>query len=414
MGKLTDTKIRALVRAQQAVSGISDGSGLTFTLSHAGTASWVLRYRIGGRPRELTLGNYPDLSLQQARRRAQAERVKVDQGIDVAASKRRDIAVAAREKRRQTFADLAEEWLQRTVDNRVKHPAVVRRALRRYVDPVIGSRAADEVTASDVDHVLQNAVKRGAPTTANDLLRYLKAIGTYGVKRHLLTHNPAAAFTLADAGGHEKSRSRALSRDELATLFTAMKATRNLGHQNYLTFLLLLATCVRKSELVGARWDEFDLDAGIWHLSGERTKTGEGVDIPLAPAAVEWLKELKVFAAGSAYVLPARIHSKRFPHISPDTLNVALARVKHDLDHFTIHDMRRTARTQLAAMGVSREVAERALNHKLRGVEGTYNQHDYFNERRDALALWTDLLVSLESGVVRSVIPLAERRKGRA
>ncbi|MDE2139892.1 MAG: tyrosine-type recombinase/integrase, partial [Gammaproteobacteria bacterium] len=410
MGKLTDTKIRALVRAQEAVSGVSDGSGLTFTLSRAGTAAWVLRYRIGGRPRELTLGNYPDLSLQQARRRAQAERVKVDQGVDVAATKRRDVALAAREKRRQSFADLTEEWLQRAVNGRVKHPAVVRRALHRYADPVIGSGAADEVTAADIDRVLQAAVKRGAPTTANDLLRYLKAIGTYGVKRHLLTHNPAAAFTLADAGGHEKARARALSRDELARLFIAMKATQNLGRQNYLAFLLLLATCVRKSELVGARWEEFDLDAAIWRLPGERTKTGEGVDIPLAPVAVGWLKELKVFAAGSNYVLPARIHSKRFPHISPDTLNVALARVKHDIDHFAIHDLRRTARTQLAAMGVSREVAERALNHKLRGVEGTYNQHDYFDERRDALAVWGDLLVSLESGADRSVIPLAERR----
>jgi len=411
MAKLTDIKIRALVRSGKAVAGISDGGGLTFTLSRRGTASWVLRYRIGGKPRELTLGNYPDLSLLQARRLAQAARVKIDQGIDVTAEKRKDIAAAAQEERRLTFNALTDEWLKRTVDNRVKHPQVVRRALRKYVEPNIGTTSADEVTPADVDRVLRNAVDSGAPTMANDVLRYLKAIGSYGVKRRLLPTNPAADFTLADAGGQEKSRSRSLTRNELAELFKSMKATGNLGRLNYLTFMLLLATCVRKGELVAARWAEFDLDAAVWHLPGERTKTGEGIDIPLAPGVVEWFKELQVFAAGREYVLPARIYRKRNPHISPDTLNVALSRVKHGLDHFTIHDMRRTARAQLAAMGISREVAERALNHKLRDVEGIYNHHDYFEERKQALTLWADLLRSLESGHDRSVVPFAERRK---
>ncbi len=130
---------------------------------------------------------------------------------------------------------------------------------------------------------------------------------------------------------------------------------------------------------------------------------------------MEWFRKLQVFAAGSEYVLPPRLIIKRrhgqaiqsrFPHISPDTLNAALSRVNHGLDHFTVHDMRRTARTHLAALGVPQEVAERALNHKLRGVEGIYNRHDYFEEGRHALTLWAELLVSLESGEQRKVIPL--------
>jgi integrase len=93
-------------------------------------------------------------------------------------------------------------------------------------------------------------------------------------------------------------------------------------------------------------------------------------------------------------VLPARriTEKRRFRHISPDTPNVALARVKHGLEHFTVHDMRRTARTQLAALGIPSELAERALNHKLKGIEGTYNRHDYFDERKQALVVWADLL----------------------
>jgi integrase len=415
MGKLSDAKIRALVRAKKPVAGISDGEGLTFTLSRQGTASWVLRFRLGGRPRELTLGNYPDMPLMAARRAAAAARVRVDQGVDVATDKRERIRAAVAEAGRQSFQELAEDWYRRMIEGRVKYPEVVHRVLRRHVYPVIGRESAADVTPEHIDRVITRVVDAGARTVANDVLRHLVAICAHGVKRRQLPHNPAAAFTIADAGGPEKSRSRALSRDEIAALFQAMKATPNLGRDNYLTFLVLLATCVRKGEFVAARWAEFDLERGVWSLPADRTKTGQPLDIPLAAAVVTWLRELQVFAAGSEYVLPARIQRsakrQRFPHISPDTLNVALGRVKHALDHFTIHDMRRTARTQLAALGITREVAERALNHALKDVEGIYNRHDYFEERKQALTLWADLLVSLESGKARSVVPLAERRK---
>ena len=92
-----------------------------------------------------------------------------------------------------------------------------------------------------------------------------------------------------------------------------------------------------------------------------------------------------------------------------DTLNVALQRVAHELPHFTLHDLRRTARTHLAALGVRREVAERCLGHKLRGVEGTYDRHDYFKERRAAHESWTLLLLGIERGE-RKVAPLRPRQ----
>ena len=82
-----------------------------------------------------------------------------------------------------------------------------------------------------------------------------------------------------------------------------------------------------------------------------------------------------------------------------DTINAALAQLDHGLEHFTVHDLRRTMRTQLAALGVRSEIAERCLNHRLRGVEGVYNTYDYFEERRTALGAWSDLLLDIESGV---------------
>lgn len=85
--------------------------------------------------------------------------------------------------------------------------------------------------------------------------------------------------------------------------------------------------------------------------------------------------------------------------------------MKHGLAHFTLHDLRRTARTHLAALGVRREVAERCLGHKLRGVEGTYDRHDYFKERRAALEFWSALLLGIERGE-RKVEPLRRRQPG--
>lgn len=129
---------------------------------------------------------------------------------------------------------------------------------------------------------------------------------------------------------------------------------------------LLLALCVRKGELLAARWEEFDLDgdgdAGpVWHLPASRTKTGAALDIPLVPEVVEWFRALQLLAAGSEQVFPQRRRDprQRVPHVGLDTLNVALTRVTHGLEPFTLHDLRRTARTHLAALGVPRPFLRR-------------------------------------------------------
>jgi integrase len=158
-------------------------------------------------------------------------------------------------------------------------------------------------------------------------------------------------------------------------------------------------------ELLAARWEEFDLKEGIWRLPGDRTKTGSGQEIPLAAPVLDWLEELRIRAGGSPYLFPARRTSKRFPHVSPDTLNVALNSLTHGLEPFTVHDFRRTTRTLLASLGVSGNVAERCLNHKLRGLEGIYNRHDYFEERKAALSQLATLLISIKQGNDK-VVPL--------
>jgi integrase len=312
--------------------------------------------------------------------------------------------------------------MERHIIPHYAHPEVIERAIRRHIFPVIGKLPAEEVRPVHIDDVLTRIVMAGAPTVANDALRYLFRMFHFAVKRKWIETNPAYDFEISDAGGTETPRERWLNRAELSALAEAMRTTENFGRINELATWLLLALCVRKMELLSAKWAEMDLDAGIWYLHPSRTKKKLAIEIPLSPQVIMWLNEVKVFASGSEYLFPARrlVRKKegkeprnRFDHISPDTLNVALKRLKPpEIPHFTVHDMRRTARTHLAGLGVDRFVAERALNHKVRGVEGTYDRHDYFDERRDALHRWVLLLNSIGNGEPFNVVAIGRKSAG--
>ena len=154
---------------------------------------------------------------------------------------------------------------------------------------------------------------------------------------------------------------------------------------------------VRKSELIQAPWHEFDLDNAVWHLPKERTKKNfRAIKIPLPPLAVEWLRELKVRSHGSNYVFPARRKSTR-PYMGPDTINSAINSLfgidqskkvqppnrMGNLEHFRVHDLRRTFRSIAAGMKFQDDHLERCLNHQISKLDEIYNKHDFFEERKE-------------------------------
>jgi len=332
-------------------------------------------------------------------------RARVALGFDVAAEKheRKKHAVAKIDARRNaiTVGQLADIYFAERVVGRWKHPNIVRSRIERDVKPHLGKLYLGDVRPSHIDAMLKAIVRRGAPTMATDVLRWVKRMFDYAVKRELVTGNPASAFDPSDAGGKEEARQRWLSRAELALLLKVMPSAKGWTYENTLVVKLLLMLGVRKSELIQANKAEFDLERAVWHLPGGRTKTGAGIDIPLPTQAVNALQELHRLAGGSVWLLPARkMQSRMVPHIDLNTVNAALAKCIKPLmagsENFTLHDLRRTMRTQLEALGVASEVAERCLNHKLKGVIGVYNRHDYFEERRTALQAWADVLTKLE------------------
>jgi integrase len=401
------SRAQGLTRRRAVDRGV--GKGLTFvassTAAQAGKASWILRFRCTGRFKEKVLGRYPALSLKEARDLARQDRAQIERGVDVAAAKQADKALRLEVP---TVRRLGELWFAKYIQPRDKHPEVVARVLRKHIHPVLGPVAPSDVQPAHIDRALTRIVASGAPTVANDALRYMRRMFRMAARNQWIEHNPAAEFDLVDAGGDEVSRDRWLTVEELQELARAMQTTPNFGRENELSVWLQLALCVRKMELLSARWDAFDLEAGIWTLAKENTKTRSSIRIPLAEPVVAWLKEARTFSFGKPHVFPARrlvrsrmgeARKNRYEHVGPDTLNVALKRLKVlDIEHFTVPDMRRTARTHLAALGVDRFVAGRSLNHKLGNVEGIYDRHDYFAERATALGAWAALLGSVERG----------------
>lgn len=411
MGNLSDIQLRSWVRAGKSVAGISDGDGLTFTLSAKGAASWILRYRIAGRAKELTIGRYPDISLMDARKIAAARRVEVQQVIDVAAVKQRKKFDA---KASINVEHLSELWLDHSVRSRHQNPQVTERVFQRDILPALGRFDTKSVTMPDITRLLAKINSSGRPTIANDALRYLKAMFAYGEALGAVDKNPAERIKIAHAGGSEKPRTRALSRNELAKLFVSItESSIRFGRENELAIKLLLALGCRKMELFASTWSEFDFDRKIWRISATRVKTRESRELPLATPVIEWLEELKVRSCNSEYVFPARRISKqqRTPHMSHDTTWRALQELKHGLEPFTIHDLRRTSRSLMADLGVPFDIAEKILGHKLPGVASIYDRGASLDQMRLSLDRLADHLRSLKNLSDKdNIIPIHSRR----
>lgn len=398
MAKLSDVNLARWYKARKPIFGKSDGGGLTYTQSAAGTATWVFRYRFASKQRELTLGNYPDMSLKAARKAATAARAMVDTGRDVAAEKRKGKLEAARAG---TFKAISDDYLRR-VKLASRTRAETERHLKKDILPRIGHLPAREIVGGDIVSMVERIAQRSDPV-ARRAFQIVSTIYAHGVAKHLVPGNPCSGLKLsAMLGKRPVQRERInLTEEELRAVFAALSA---LGPQNELAIKILLATCARKGELVRARWRDVDLDAATWEIPPEHSKTGIGFTVPLAPKVVTWFKELRELAGGSAWVLPGDVHRHR--PMSDKTLNGALGRLEADVRAFSPHDLRSTARSHLAKLGVNLIVAERCLNHTLGGLVARYDKHDYLDERRNALELWASFLETVEQGRPWNVTPI--------
>jgi integrase len=292
-------------------------------------------------------------------------RAKIQQGADVAREKQLASLERAAAK---SFVQLASDYMDRAFPALAANTIKQRRQhIEKIIVPKLGGLAARDVTTGDVVALIETVGQRS--TSVAELV--FTAISE--IFKHAVTANPCAGISIsAICGKREPVRQRLkLTAGELRTI---LPAPPSIGAQNALSVTILLATCTRIGELARAEWAHINFDSTEWFVPDANSKTGRGFTVPLSPSAVCWFKELQAFASGSHFVLPARQARRRHcyggdVHFEPRALNAMLHKLCDKLGdkvrRFTPHDLRSTARSHLAALGVHVLVAERCLNHSL-------------------------------------------------
>lgn len=383
---LSDTRIKAL-QPKAARYPVSDGGGLLLEVMPSGSKIWRFRYSLHGkRQPTVTIGDYPAVSLVAARERARQYTEIVAAGVSPVADAKKDRGAV---KTINSVREFAAYWLeQQMADKSVEYLRTTKRALEKDVYPAIGSKPVSAVTPGDVLAVCDRIKKRGAPKMALTTRNVLKRMYEFAIARQLATTNPAQAI-VARFIARQESRDRVLSPDEIGHVLRTVYAS-GIRRPLKIAIHLLVLTMVRKSELIEARWDEFDLDAGIWSIPPSRMKLKRPHVVYLAPQAVTMLRELHETRTSQNYVFPSSRGADR--PIAKSTLNQAVRALDMDVQHFVLHDFRHTASTHLHNMGQPADAIEKALAHKIGGMRGRYNHAEYDEQRLKLLALWADFV----------------------
>ncbi|KFI05458.1 tyrosine-type recombinase/integrase [Massilia sp. BSC265] len=391
---LTDTKIKSL-KARPARYRISDSAGLMLEVMPSGAKIWRYRYQLHGvRHPPLTIGNYPEIGLAHARKRRDEWAALVARGE----SPKRAVQ-AEKTAMLNTVGAFGKSWLdEQLVGKSPSYVTTMRRLMTKDVFPMLGDVPLSEVKPADIMALCDRIKARGAPKMALLTRNALRRMYDFAIARQLAESNPAAAL-VARFIATEESRTRVLSPQEIGVVLRAIHAS-DIRRSLKLALNLLFITMVRKAELTEATWDEFDLAAGVWDIPAERMKKDRPHRVYLSRQALAMLEELKGHAGKSAYVFPSTRGVDDRP-ISKSTLNQAVRALSIDVQHFVLHDFRRTASTHLHEMGHSSDAIERTLAHKIVGIKGVYNRAEYSEQRRVILQAWADFVqAQLDGGTV--------------
>ncbi|GAC30307.1 tyrosine-type recombinase/integrase [Brumicola pallidula] len=409
-GKATDAAIKAIVNnGYESLTRLE--TGLFLRISAEGTGFFSYQFTYLGKTRRMTLGTYGKqsdrMTLADARIALAEARALVKNGHNPLVERQR-----SKVSQFQTVDDLAQSWLEKA-RVKIRHSNIPIRIYEQEIKSILGGLRLDSITGLDIKDALDFVKERKTeqrPTIVNDTLTHLKQLFKHGVKLGVINHNLALAFDNSDAGGTEKSRTRNPTIEEWEIIFSVMRTYQaHFTRENYLAVALLLILGVRKGELISLQWNHMNFDKQTWFLEAENSKNGYALDIPLPPLAIELFEELKIRANGSAYVFPSRRASKRRGYISDDTLNHALTNLfgkktgklasstgdvlgEAGIEYFVIHDIRRSTRTIMSDNNVADKVAEKAINHLKKGVEGIYNRDSYFKKRFKAHKIMAKLV----------------------
>jgi len=381
----------------------TDEKGLYLEVSKAGGKHWYMKYRVDGVEKRLAVGSYPEVSLAEAREAREGARKLLAGGDDPM-----EVKKAAKAKRaiglENTFQAVAKKWFDHWSDGKsARHADYVWRRLETDLFPEIGKRPAEEISARDLTQLVKKVQDRGAIDLAHRLLQTSGQILRYAVAHDLVERNPAADIKPSDVLKAKRKQNYArVPEKDLGELLRRIEAYQG-GPYTRMALKLMCLTFVRTSELIKARWIDFDLEAEEWRIpgrvndeSGEKVygmKMGTVHIVPLSAQAIEVLRSLKTLSGERELLFPGeRDHSKP---MSNNTILKALERMGYK-GQMTGHGFRGVASTILHEQGFPHEHIELQLAHQERNaVSAAYNHALYLKDRRTMMQAWASHLDAL-------------------
>lgn len=428
-----------------------DGFGLR--VSHTGKKYFVRHY-VGGKRVRVMIGSHTKMAADAARKEAKKKLGLMVSGTDPNMQKKELKRLKEEKDAELTIKELGTEYIERHAKVKKKSWEEDKRILDTEIYPVWGKgkRKAADITKGDVIKLLEDVVDRGAPQTANNILKIIRKMFNWAVETNRLKISPCISVKMPAPTNEKK---RALDPGEIKTFWTTLlDPGLSMTDEVKQSLRLILFTVQRPGEVSGMHTRELDLSNGWWIIPPERTKNKLPHLVPLSAAAQEIITEAIATAkAGrenaeirnaqmmkrekmltpedqeySGYVFPSsrRYKSKKAgggkadeKPITRHALSKALKRHESEdgltvmgLAPFTPHDLRRSGNTLMASCKVIKEYRERVLNHTLEKLDGTYNLYDYADEKQVALEALARKLDSILNGSENKVIPFQRKAAG--
>ena len=398
MARLTDSYIKAI--KPNGKPNHADGGGLVLLLRPNGTLVWRYRYRFAGKANMLSLGNYPEVSLKKAREKHVELKALLEKGINPSLD-RQEKRLLADQAQENSFQGVALQWFEKWHSGKDQnYTKQVRARLEDDIFPHIGKRPINEITSPLLLTVIKKIESRGALEAAKRTYQNCGQIFEYAVAHGVCERNPVkdvrSSVFLKSRVKKNFARVEAKELPDLLRKIDAYNMGRGGNEITRLALQLMTYTFVRTGELIGARWDEIDLDTKEWRIPAERMKMKMPHIVLLSDQSLAIFKRLHEISGGRELIFPSASKPKK--SMSYNTLLYALYRMGFQ-GIMTGHGFRGVASTILHEQGYNHEHIELQLAHAPRNaVSASYNHALYLPQRRVMLQDWANYLDGIKAG----------------
>lgn len=370
---------------------LGDGQGLPLLVEPNGSKSWRFRYRYAGKPKMISLGVYPTITLAEARARRDEARKIVAEGKNPS-EVRKEQKLALRIQSENAFEKIAREWHQmKSAKWSAGYASDIIEAFQNDIFPYVGTRPVGEIKPLELLNVLRKIEKRGALEKMRKVRQRCSEVFRYAIATGRAEFNPAADLSSA-LEVHKSNHFPFLKSDEIPDFLRALDSYAG-SRLVQIATKLLMVTGVRTIELRAALWQEFDLDNAIWEIPAERMKMRRPHLVPLSTQVLGFLNELKSMTGNYRYVFPGRNDPNK--PMSEASVNQLIKRIGY-AGKLTGHGFRHTLSTILHENGFNTAWIEMQLAHVDKNtIRGVYNHAQYIEDRKKMMQWYSDFIINL-------------------